>query len=358
MTGRIRFRELGIAIGSLQPGIYNAITDVPGVLVGHTTICSDVPFVKRTGVTIVMPRYGDIWANHVFAGMHVLNGNAEVSGYLWLEETGRICTPIALTNTYSIGVVRDTLALYARNHDFADDCVLPLVFETSEDWLSDVKPNAIEASDVMNALAKAASGTVAEGNVGGGTSGICYDFKGGIGTESRLVSIDNTQYTVGVLVQTNYGDRDLLTINGVPVGREITSVQVPSGWDEPPRGGSVVVVIATDAPLLPLQCKKLAHRAELGLALVGCIGSYSSGDVIIAFSTGNNLHISSSSILNLTVLADEYTDRLFYGVIEAVQEAVLNSLTAATTMIGFKGRTAFELPLDDLKRILLKYDRS
>ena len=348
---------MGIAIGKFPTGIYNAITDVPGVLVGHTTICSDVPFVRRTGVTIVMPRYGDIWANHAFAGMHVLNGNAEVSGSLWLEETGRMCTPIALTNTYSIGIVRDTLALYARNHEFADDCVLPLMFETSEDWLSDVKPNDIEYTDVINALASAAGGMVAEGNVGGGTSGICYDFKGGIGTASRLVSIENTQYTIGVLVQTNYGDRELLTINGISVGRKITSVQVPSGWDEPPRGGSVVVIIATDAPLLPLQCKKLAHRAELGLALVGCIGSYSSGDVVITFSTGNNLRIASSSILNLKVLTDVSLDGLFYGVIEAVREAVLNSLTAATTMVGFKGRTAFELPLDDLKQVILKYNK-
>lgn len=362
---RTRLRDLGITIGNLPTGQYNAITDVPGVQVGQVTIIADEPRCARTGVTVIVPRAGDIWFDHAFASFFNFNGCGEMTGQPWIAESGVIHTPIAITNTNSVGVVRDAIAAYPLERPNQLDVApsisaswqgsLPIVAETWDGWLNDIGACHVTKEHVFEALAQAQSGPVAEGNVGGGTGMICHEFKGGIGTSSRLVRCLGEQYTVGVLVQTNYGDRRLLRVDGVPVGREIGYDSVDHPWEKPPKGGSIIVIIATDAPMLPMQCQRLAKRATIGLTRVGGIGNNGSGDIFLAFSTGNHLPIQSQHKLDVQMIPNDHCDLFFEAVAEATEEAILNALTAAETMTGWQDHTAYALPLDTLQHIMSKY---
>ncbi|MGB0383984.1 MAG: P1 family peptidase [Ardenticatenaceae bacterium] len=360
---RARLRDLGITIGRLPTGRYNAITDVSGVWVGHSTLVADDPRVARTGVTVVLPREDGIRDDYAFAGYHRFNGNGEMTGLPWIEESGLLTSPVAITNTHQVGVVRDALIEYElRQHEGAG-WRLPVVAETWDGFLNDINAFHLTKAHLFEAMADAKSGPVAEGNVGGGTGMICHGFKGGIGTSSRVVSVVGDAYTVGVLVQSNYGARRDLRVDGVPVGREIDAQRVPLPWSKPVQSSSIIVIIATDAPLLPVQCNRLAQRATVGLARVGGRGYNSSGDIFLAFATGN--HVPSESALafdkgpgkpiDLHMLPHNQLDPFFDAVAEATEEAILNALTAAETMVGFKGRVAHALPLDELRQVMKKY---
>ena len=349
---RKRLRDLGIAIGRLPPGKHNAITDVPGVLVGHTTLIFDAPRVARTGVTVILPREGAIWKDHAFAATHTLNGSGEMTGVHWIAESGMLTAPIAITNTAQVGTVHEALNKFAYEFGWAGFWELPVVAETWDGWLNDMPAFHVTKDHVYQAIESARSGPVAEGNVGGGTGMICHEFKGGIGTASRLVGRPGGTYTVGALVQANYGAREDLRVDGLPVGREITIEKVPSARAEPPGGSSIIVIIATDAPLVHSQCKRLAQRATIGLARVGGTGHHGSGDIFLAFATGNHLASETQMLYTLQMLPNDQLDGIFLGVVEAVEEAILNALTGAETMMGFKGRTAYELPLDEFQRII------
>ncbi len=362
-AGRPRARALGITIGRLPIGPWNAITDVAGVRVGHATLISgDGPLVVgrgpvRSGVTVILPRSGDVGRDPVFAGHHVLNGNGEMTGMAWVAESGLLTTPVALTNTHSVGVVRDALVAHAvaRAGDApADAWSLPVVAETWDGWLSDINGMHVRAEHVEQALAAAASGPVAEGCVGGGTGMICHGFKGGIGTSSRVVEHG---WTVGALVQANYGQRALLRVDGVPVGRLIGHDQVPlPGKTSPPGStlsagsGSIIVIVATDAPLLPTQCRRLAQRATIGIARAGGLGENSSGDLFLAFSTANHGLAGNGAdgggdhdVLTVRMLPNDAMTALFEAVADVTEEAIVNALCAATTTTGIDGRTAYAL---------------
>jgi len=351
---RMRLRDLGISIGRLPTGKYNAITDVPGVLVGHTTLIFDEPRVARTGVTVIMPREGAIWKDHAFAATHTLNGSGEMTGVHWIAESGMLTTPIAITNTAQVGTVHEALNRYGYKMGWTEIWDLPVVAETWDGWLNDMAAFHVTEDHVYQAIESARSGPVAEGNIGGGTGMICHEFKGGIGTASRMVACPSGTYTVGALVQANYGEREDLRVDGVPVGRAISIERVPSGRAEPPSGSSIIVIIATDAPLVHSQCKRLAQRATIGLARVGGMGYNGSGDIFLAFATGNPLAIETQKPYALQMLPHAQLNSIFLGVVEAVEEAILNALTAAETMTGFKGRTVYELPIDELKRIMAR----
>lgn len=349
---RARLRDLGIIIGELPTGAYNAITDVPGVWVGHTTLVYDQPRVARTGVTVIRPRYGEIYSDQCFAGYHSFNGNGEMTGLLWLEESGQLGTPIALTNTHQVGVVRDALVDYEARHHPDASWLLPVVAETYDGWLNDINGFHITHDHVFAALDAATTGRVVEGNVGGGTGMICHDFKGGIGTSSRLVEIAGVPYTVGALVQANYGDRSDLRVDGTPIGREIAAEEVPLPWVQSRGSGSIIIVVATDAPLLPYQCRRLAQRATVGLGRVGGVGHNGSGDIFLAFATGNHIPYDSTTPTSIRYLPNRQMNPFFYATIEAVEESILNSMTAAETIVGQKGRTVHALPLDRLQGLL------
>ncbi|HEX9865303.1 MAG TPA: P1 family peptidase [Acidimicrobiia bacterium] len=351
-SSRPRLRELGVAIGRLETGPQNAITDVPGVLVGHCTLVRDNPVVVRTGVTMVVPRSGEIWTDYAYAGSHVLNGNGEMTGLIWVAESGMLGSPIGITNTAQVGLVRDYLVKESYRLGVFDGFHLPVVGETWDGWLSTPEAFPLTDTEVKTALGSAASGPVAEGSVGGGTGMICHEFKGGIGTTSRLVDVAGERYAVGVLVQANYGARHDLRVDGVPVGREIGLEEVPSAWEEPPKGGSIIVVIATDAPLLPYQCRRLAQRATVGLARAGGYGHDSSGDIFLAFATGNHLEEGERTVRAVTTIPNEAMDRLFHAVADATEESIINALCAAETMIGRDSRTAHAIPLDRLVDIV------
>jgi len=357
---RARLRDLGITIGNLPTGRHNAITDVRGVRVGHRTLIYDEPRIARTGVTVIVPREGRIWSDNICAGFHALNGSGEMTGTHWLAESGLLTTPIAITNTHQVGVVRDALVEYAITNGHSKGWELPVVAETYDGWLNDISAFHLTKEDVYEALASAKGGPVAEGNVGGGTGMICHEFKGGIGTSSRLVDTKSGQYTVGVLVQANYGLRHQLRVDGIPVGCEIDSEHTPTpGWEELRQGGSIIVIIATDAPLLPIQCKRLAQRATVGLARMGSIGANNSGDIFLAFSTGNHIPADACAPVDLKMFPQHHVslhlNPLFEAVAEAVEEAILNALTAAETMTGLMGHTACALPLDKLQNLMAKY---
>lgn len=356
MMAKPRLRDLGITIGTCPPGPLNAITDVAGVAVGQTTVIADAPRVVRTGVTIILPR-PDIFNNFAFAGFHRFNGNGEFTGIHWIEETGQLEMPIALTNTQQVGLVRDTLIKYEFERTGREAGPLPLVGETLDGWLSDANAHALTEAHVREALAAASTGPVAEGATGGGTGMICHEFKGGTGTSSRIADTPGGRFTVGALVQANYGTRGLLRVDGVPVGREI-GVDVVDSARKPPRlDGSILVVLATDAPLLPIQCRRLAQRAGVGLARVGGTGHNGSGDMFLAFSTGNDLPPNAAGPVPVHMLPSVQMDALFDAAAEAVEEAILNALVAAGTMTGFKGRTAYALPHDLLLQAMQKYGR-
>jgi D-aminopeptidase len=318
----VKARELGVVVGEGAPGPLNAVTDVAGVRVGHTTLIEgdDV----RTGVTVVIPPDG----LH-FAGSHRLNGNGELTGLAWVRESGFLTTPVALTNTHSVGVVRDALCAAAKGKA---DWSLPVVGETWDGLLNDIDGFHVKSEHVFDALASASADRVPEGNVGGGTGMICHGFKGGIGTASRLVD----DYTVGVLVQANHGRRPRLQVNGVAVGRALDGDRIPLP-PRPPAGSSIIVIAATDAPLLPHQCDRLAQRTALGIARTGGAGENSSGDFALAFATGNPGLANEHKTTSVEMLGNEHINELFYAVIEATEEAIVNALLAAETMTGRSG---------------------
>ena len=341
-----RLRDLGISIGRLPTGPLNAITDVAGILVGHATVIVDSPATVRTGVTMILPRQNEIWTNYAFCGWHSFNGNGEMTGIPWMDESGMLGSPVAITNTHQVGMVRDALVRYGVEAGVVDGFHLPVVAETYDGWLSDIDSFHLTESDVRAAIAVATGGPVAEGNVGGGTGMICHEFKGGIGTSSRVVDLAMHTYTVGVLVQANYGSRRDLRIDGVPIGRAISYDQVPAPWPAQERDGSIIVIVATDAPLLSDQCRRLARRATVGLARAGGTGHNGSGDIFLAFATGNELPAGQATPYDLRMVPQEMLDDLFMAVADATEEAILNALCAAETMTGFRGRTAHALPLD------------
>lgn len=369
----MRARDLGIVIGTGRPGPLNAITDVAGVRVGHTTLVSgEGPCVVgsgpvRTGVTVVVP-CEDVGRARLFAGCHRLNGNGELTGLEWVREAGLLTSPVALTNTHSVGVVRDALVLADLRSRPPDEVFwsLPVVGETWDGALNDINGMHVRAEHVFAALEAASPGAVAEGNVGGGTGMICHEFKGGIGTSSRVVDERFGAYTVGVLVQANYGRRSRLTVDGVPVGREIPKSVVagPAEHGAAPGAGSIIAVVGTDAPLLPGQCDRLAQRAGLGIARVGGVGDHSSGDLFIAFATGNveaggtgpeDARAPITSVV--TMYSDPLMTRLFDAVVDATEEAILNALVSAETLTGRDGVTAQAIPHDLLAGAMRKYGR-
>jgi D-aminopeptidase len=364
----MRTRDLGIEVGMLPTGPLNAITDVAGVQVGHATLIDgEGPLVigsgpVRTGVTVIVPHEGDVGLEPVFAGAHTLNGNGELTGLEWVREGGMLTTPIGLTNTHSVGVVRDALVAASVRGSPADRprWALPVVGETWDGYLNDIDGQHVTAEHALTALLGASGGPVPEGCVGAGTGTKAFGFKAGIGTSSRMVGDHPGGHTVGVLVQANHGARRRLAVNGVPVGRELADVARP----ELPRsdGGSIIVVVATDAPLLPYQCRRLAQRASLGIARGGGGGENSSGDMVIAFATGNRgLHHeeaeNSPLTSTVTMLGDQHIDQLFWAAIEATEEAIVNSMVAATTMTGRDGITFHALPHDRLREVMERYGR-
>ena len=388
-----RARDLGIRIGTIEPGPWNAITDVAGVRVGHTTLVDgDGALVVgkgpvRTGVTVVMPHGGDVWHDPVFGAPHVLNGNGEMTGLEWAREAGMIGGAIAITNTHSVGVVRDALVAEGIRSQppGAFYWSLPIVGETWDGMLNDTDGQHVRAQHLSAAIAAATDGPVVEGNVGGGTGMVCHEFKGGIGTASRRLPADDGGWTVGVLVQANYGRRGLLRVDGVPVGLEIPVEEVPSPYStraaahypgELPDGtngvgagaarardGSIIIIVATDAPVLPHQCRRLAQRASLGLARAGGVGATTSGDLILAFSTGNlglpqpEVASAAPGVSAVRMLVDKALDPVFEATVEATEEAIINALCAAETMTGRDGITAHALPQDRLVEVMRKYGR-
>ena len=355
--GRARLRDLGLRTGQLPPGPLNALTDVAGVRVGHATVIHDTPSIARTGVTAIWPADADIWTSPVTAGFHSFNGNGEMTGTIWIEEQGLLTSPICITNTHSVGVVRDAVLSYAVRERVERPWLLPVVGETYDGWLSEADRFPVTAEHVFAALDGAAGGAVSEGCVGGGTGMICHEFKGGAGTASRVVTAAGREWTVGALVQANYGSRDLLRVDGVPVGLEIGRDVVPSHRDVPALGGSIIAVLATDAPLLPIQCQRLARRATVGLAWVGGIGANGSGDIFLAFSTGNRVQ-PADPLPRLQMVAPDAMTPLFQAAAEATEEAILNALTAAETTVGRAGRVVHALPLDRLQEVMRRYGRA
>jgi D-aminopeptidase len=342
----VRVRETGILIGTGEAGPLGGITDVPGVRVGQATVVAGDTV--RTGVTVVLPHDDDPGVQGVFAGFHRLNGNGEMTGIHWIREFGVLSTPVALTNTHSVGVVRDALA--AASPSGVQAWSLPVVAETWDGHLNDIGGMHVRAEHVAAALSAASSGPVPEGNVGGGTGMICHGFKGGTGTASRVLDETDGGYTVGVLVQANHGRRERFRVDGAPVGTILTGERVPlPSAPAGPRGGSIIGVVATDAPLLPHQCDRLAQRAALGVARAGGAGEQSSGDLFLAFSTGNRVAAAAGPPLALRMLPDASTDPLSYAVIEATEEAVVSALLSARTMTGRGGATAHALTVDELR---------
>jgi L-aminopeptidase/D-esterase-like protein len=364
---RVRARDLGITIGGYPPGPQNAITDVDGVLVGHSTIVEgDGPLVVgrgpvRTGVTAVLPRK-DVWFTGVFAAAHTLNGDGEMTGVHWIRDLETLVHPILITNTASVGAVHDAAIAYMNErHPGKDWGFLPVVAETWDGTLNDIRGRHVKASHVFEAIDRASGGPVAEGNVGGGTGMICYRFKGGIGTSSRRLPAGDGGYTVGVLVQANFGGRDQLLVDGVPVGREIRDLLPDiksAGGLGVGHEGSIIIVIATDAPLSSRQLERLTRRAALGLARTGSTSGNTSGDIFLAFSTANVVPQSGDArTFDVKLLSTDAINPLFRAVVESTEEAVLNALTKAETMRGINGNTVYALPYDRLRAVMAKYGR-
>lgn len=365
-----RARDLGVPFDG-TPGANNAITDVKGVEVGYTTLISgEGDKAVRTGVTAILPQ-GKSFAGRLFAGWHALNGNGEMTGTTWIEESGGLGSPIVITNTHSVGVVRDAVIEWGAKKfpggGYSGDFSLPVVTETWDGFLSDINGFHVKKEHVFAALDSAKSGPIAEGNVGGGTGMMAHSFKGGTGTASRKLDERSGGYTVGVIVQANYGSRPLFQVAGVPVGKEITDLRPMPGktttsaiqnnkLDE--GAGSIIVVVATDAPLLPHQLKRLAQRVSLGIGNMGGRGENSSGDIFIAFSTANAAEFGKNEgIANIQMLPNDRINMLFWAVAQATEEAIVNAMVAAETMTGYKGNTAYALPHDRLQQALKKYNR-
>ena len=369
-----RARDLRIPLDG-TPGPLDAITDVAGVEVGHATLVSGSGKLVvgkgpvRTGVTAVLPR-GKRSGDPVFAGWFTLNGNGEMTGTTWLEESGFLWGPVMITNTHSVGVVRDAVIewLVKQARSLSEyDWSLPVVAETWDGSLNDINGFHVKKEHVFAALDSAHGGPVTEGNVGGGTGMICHRFKGGIGTASRRLDSKDGGYTVGVLVQCNYGARPQLRIAGVPVGREIPDLlpcRAPCGSPRSTRDprlaadvGSIIIVVATDAPLLPHQLKRVAKRAALGVGKMGGVGGNSSGDIFIAFSTANPRAAADTGLAGLAMLPNERITPLFEATVQATEEAIINALLAAETMTGADDLKVTALPHDRLREVLRKYNR-
>jgi L-aminopeptidase/D-esterase-like protein len=361
-----RSRDLGVPFEG-QPGPLNAITDVSGVLVGHTTLISGEGKLEvgkgpvRTGVTAILPR-GRQFGDAVFAGWYSQNGNGEMTGTTWVEESGFLVGPVMITNTHSVGVVRDAVIQWTVQHrklgPDEDWWSLPVVAETWDGWLNDINGFHVKPEHAFHAIDSAHSGLVEEGSVGGGTGMICNEFKGGIGTSSRVVKIGDASYTVGILVQCNYGRRPNLRIAGVPVGKEIPDdaayADASFGGDE---RGSIIIVIATDAPLLPHQLKRLAHRATLGLGRTGSLSGNGSGDIFIAFSTANSGASDQKKTVDLKMIPNERIDPIFSATVQATEEAIVNAMVAAETMTGIENHKVVALDHEKLRAVLKKYYR-
>jgi L-aminopeptidase/D-esterase-like protein len=371
-----RARDLGVPFDGI-PGRYNAITDVAGVEVGHTTLVSGEGKLVvgqgpiRTGVTAIHPR-GKTSNDAVFAGWFTLNGNGEMTGTTWVDDSGFLNGPVMITNTHSVGVVRDAAIAWKVKHGGPDMegyfWSLPVVAETWDGWLNDINGFHVHPEDAWHALDTARPGPVEEGNVGGGTGMICNEFKGGIGTASRVVDAKSGGYTVGVLVQCNYGSRPQLRIAGVPVGKEIP--EHPAYGDDSTASvmvkgkdvGSIIVIVATDAPLIPTQLKRIAKKVSLGLGRDGSYSGDGSGDIFLAFSTANPGAVSPRSdqpnnLHPLTMLPNDSLDPIFLATVQATEEAVINAMVAAETMKGIDNHEVIALPHDKLRDVLKKYNR-
>jgi D-aminopeptidase len=362
-----RARDLGIPFDG-TPGPLNAITDVAGVTVGHTTLISGNGKLKvgvgpvRTGVTAILPRGKQSLDSPVFAGWYALNGNGELTGTAWVEESGFLEGPVMITNTHSVGVVRDAVIQWRVARGNADTSgywwSLPVVGETWDGWLNDVNGFHVKPEHAISALNTATGGRVQEGSVGGGTGMICNGYKGGIGTSSRQLADTDGGFTIGVLVQCNYGTRQNLRIAGINVGREIEAPEpytfMPSDIAE---RGSIIVVIATDAPLLPHQLKRLARRVPLGLGRNGSISGNGSGDLFIAFSTANKDAGATSGVRDLKMLPNDSLDAVFGATVAAIEEAIVNAMVAAKDMTGADGHRVIGLPHEKLVEVLKKYNR-
>ena len=363
-----RARDLGVPLDG-TPGALNAITDVAGVEVGMTTLISGNGPLQvgsgpvRTGVTAILPR-GKASHEQVFAGWFSLNGNGEMTGTTWIEEAGFLEGPVLITNTHSVGVVRDASIKWSRDRGrTGQEWSLPVVAETWDGFLNDINGFHVKPEHVFAALDAAAPGRVAEGSVGGGTGMICYGFKCGSGTASRKIDPRFGGYTVGVFVQANHGTRSLLRIAGAPVGQEIP--QSASARDENPasardalgEAGSIIIVVATDAPLLPHQLKRLARRASLGLARTGSVSSNGSGDIFIAFSTANAGAAEARETAQVSMLSNARIGAVFEATVQATEEAIVNALVAGETMTGIDGHRVESLSHDRLREILRKYNR-
>jgi D-aminopeptidase len=370
-TKTVRARDLGIPFDG-TPGKFNAITDVPGVEVGYTTLISGEGKLEvgkgpvRTGVTAILPRGRDAMNDPVFAGYFSLNGNGEMTGAAWVEESGFLEGPIVLTNTHSVGVARDAVIAWRLAHGGPDAegfaWSLPVVAETWDGWLNDVDGFHVKPEHVAHAIEIAQSGAIEEGSVGGGTGMICYEFKGGTGTASRMVPVaavagrgspETKQFAIGVLVQANCGRRPQLTIRGLEVGKKIP------GSVYKQETGSIIIVVATDAPLLPHQLKRLARRASLGLARTGSVSGNGSGDLFIAFSTANP-HAADAKppIRTIETMPNDLMDPLFTATVEATEEAIINALVDNHDMIGRDKHKAEALPRERLQQLLKEYNRS
>lgn len=362
-----RARDLGIPFDG-EAGPLNAITDVPGVTVGQVTLVSGEGALVtgegpvRTGVTAVLPR-GKSY-DPVFAGWYSLNGNGEMTGTTWIDESGFLEGPVMITNTHSVGVVRDAVIAWQHQNRLFEPLPgepdvfwsLPVVAETYDGWLNDINGFHVKQEHAIAALDSATTGPVEEGGVGGGTGMICHAFKGGIGTASRVLAGEERNYTVGVLVQANYGVRDALTIVGVPVGKEIADL-MPSEGAPQDDTGSIIVIVATDAPLLPHQLKRLARRVPMGLARVGSYAGNGSGDIFIAFSNANPGAGYREGEKSVAFLPNDDLSRYFRATVEATEEAIVNALVAGQTMTGINGNTVYGMPHDRLQAIMKKYGR-
>jgi L-aminopeptidase/D-esterase-like protein len=386
-----RARDLGIPLEG-TPGLWNAITDVTGIEVGATTLIRGSGRLVagrgpvRTGVTAIFPR-GRTRSDSVFAAWFTLNGNGEMTGTTWVRESGRLDTPILITNTHSVGVVRDATIAWMTRHRAGFLWALPVVAETWDGVLNDAEGFHVRPEHVTAALDGARSGPVPEGNVGGGTGMNCHGFKGGTGTASRVVDSTAGGYTVGVLVQCNYGQRRRLSIAGVPAGQEITDLlRCYAGRDPPSRPwlsallpcadsargravgvapesapdegmGSIIIVIATDAPLLPHQLERVAKRASLGVGRMGGLGENSSGDIFLAFSTANTHAAADTGLAPVTMLPNDRINPIFEATVQATEEAIINAMLAARTMTGADSVRSYALPHDRLRAVLRKYNR-
>lgn len=353
-----RSRNLGIIIGRYPTGRYNAITDVRGVRVGQVTLWSGEGRLRpgrgpvRTGVTVIIPADGDLWRSKLAAGSFVLNGNGEAMGLMWLAESGVLETPVAFTNTLSVGAVQKALVdMMLETHPaigVTDDTLTPVVMECDDSTLNDIRGQHVKTAHVRSALKAAASGPVAEGAVGAGTGMTTYEFKGGIGTASRVVPKKAGGYTVAVLLNANHGKRHLLRMGGAAVGAKITDLMPKENKD-----GSITVVVATDAPLDSRQLSRLAKRAMLGVCRTGGVATHGSGDVAVAFSTANRIpHYPKNPVYKFRLLSDFHIDPLFEAAADAAEEAVINAMLAARTVVGRDGNTVYALPHDRLKAIL------